>query len=181
LAWAQRARERDPLAVSGIDIAGILFAAHRFDEAIRESRSVLAVRPNDAGALWELGFDLIAGGQPEEAIPILEKALSLSDRSPGVMGVLIRAYAHAGRRTDALRLLEELKRRQKTSYVPTAAFVNAYLGLDDKEQAFAWLERAYQEKSNILQFLKVHPYFDPLRDDPRLADLLRRVGLDQPR
>jgi pentatricopeptide repeat protein len=97
------------------------------------------------------------------------------------MGVLIRAYAHAGRRTDALRLLEELKRRQQTSYVPAAAFVNAYLGLGDNEQAFAWFERAYQEKSNILQFLKVHPFFDRVRGDPRFADLVRRVGLDQSR
>jgi TolB-like protein/Flp pilus assembly protein TadD len=181
LAWAQRAREHDPVAVSGIDIARILFAAHRYDEAIRESRSVVAVRPDDAMALWDLGFNLIANCQPEEAIPALEKALSISDRSPGVIGVLIRAYAHAGRRADALRLLEQLKTRQRRGYIPAAAFVNAYLGLDDKEQAFAWLERAYQEKSNILQFLKVHPYFDPLRDDPRFADLLHRVGLDQAR
>jgi pentatricopeptide repeat protein len=95
--------------------------------------------------------------------------------------VLIRAYAHAGRRTEALLLLEELKRRQQAGYVPAAAFVNAYLGLGDNEQAFAWLERAYKEQSAILQWLKVHPYFDPLRGDPRFADLMRRVGLDKPR
>jgi TolB-like protein/Tfp pilus assembly protein PilF len=181
LAWAQRAREHDPLAVSGINIEQVLFAARRYDEGIRELRSVLAVRPDDAMALWSLGFELIAKDQPEQAIPFLEKALSVSDRSAGVIGVLIRAYAHAGRRADALRLLEELKRRQKTSYVPTAAFVNAYLGLDDKEQAFVWFEKAYEEKSNILQFLKVHPFFDPVRNDPRFADLVRRVGLDQGR
>jgi TolB-like protein/tetratricopeptide (TPR) repeat protein len=181
LAWARRAREHDPLAVSGVRIGWILFHARRYQEAIHELRSVLVVLPDDTGALWFLGFALIANGQAEEAIPVLEKVVSISDGSPGAIGVLIRAYAHAGRRTDALRLLEELKRRQKTSYVPTAAFVNAYLGLDDKEQAFAWLERAYQEKSNILQFLKVHPFFDPVRDDPRFADLLRRVGLDQAR
>jgi tetratricopeptide (TPR) repeat protein len=181
LAWVQRAREHDPLAVSGINIEQILFAARRYDEGIRELRSVLAVRPDDAMALWELGFELIANDQPEEAIPVLEKALSLSGRSPGVIGVLIRAYAHAGRRTDALRLLGELKRRQQTGYIPTAAFVNAYLGLDDKEQAFVWFEKAYEEKSNILQFLKVHPFFDPVRGDPRFADLVRRVGLEQAR
>jgi len=56
--------------------------------------------------------------------------------------------------------------------------VNAYLGLDEKEQAFTWPERAYLEKSNILQFLKVHPFFDPVRGDPRFADLRHRVGLD---
>jgi hypothetical protein len=50
--------------------------------------------------------------------------------------------------------------------------------MEDREQAFAWLERAYQEQSNILQFLKVHPFFDPLRGDPRFVDLVRRVGLD---
>jgi tetratricopeptide (TPR) repeat protein len=181
LAWARRAREHDPLAVSGVRIGWILFHAHRYEEAIHELRSALVVLPDQPSALWFLGFALTANGQAEEAVPVLEKALSVSDRSPGVMGVLVRAYAHAGRRADALQLLEELKRRQKTGYVPTAAFVNAYLGLDDKEQAFAWLEHAYQEKSNILQFLKVHPFFDPLRDDPRFADLVHRVGLDQAR
>ncbi len=181
LAWAQRAREHDPLAVSGIGIGWILFHARRYDEAIHELRSALVVQPNQVKALWFLGFALIANGQPEEAIPILEKTLSVSDRSPAVMGVLVRAYAHAGRRTDAFRLLSELKRRQQAGYVPAAAFVNAYLGLGDKEQAFAWMERAYQEQSNILLFLKVHPFFDPLRDDPRFVKLVHRVGLDQAR
>lgn len=179
LAWAQRGREHDPLAVSGVSIAWILFQSRRYDDAIHELRSVLAVRPDAANANWFLGFALIGNGQAEEAIPVLEKTVFLSNRSPGVMGVLIRAYAHAGRRADALRLLEELKTRQKKGYIPSAAFVNAYLGLDDKEQAFVWLERAYQEQSNILQFAKVHPFFDPLRGDPRFVDLLHRVGLDQ--
>ena len=62
--------------------------------------------------------------------------------------------------------------------MPAGAFVNAYLGLGENDQAFAWLEQAYQEQSNILQFLKVHPFFDPLRTDPRFVDLVRRVGLD---
>ena len=94
------------------------------------------------------------------------------------MGVLVRAYAHAGRRADALHILDELKQRRQKGYVPSGAFVNAYLGLDDKEQTFLWLERAAQEQSNILQFVKVHPYFDPIRQDPRFKELLRRVGLN---
>jgi pentatricopeptide repeat protein len=181
LASAQRGRELDPLAGSGTNIGWILFSARRYDEAIREFRSALAIRPDDAGVLWYLGFALTANGQLEEAIPVLEKAVAGSHRSPGVIGVLIRAYAHAGRRRDALQLLEELKRRQQAGYIPTAAFVNAYLGLGDNEQAFDWLERAYQEQSNILLFLKVHPFFDPLRGDPRFAELVRRVGLGQAR
>jgi pentatricopeptide repeat protein len=178
LTWTARGRALDPIAVSGTSIGETLFFARQYDESIREFRSVLAVQGDDAGTLWYLGYSLIANGQPQDAIPVLEKAASISNRSPGVIGVLIRAYAHAGRRKDALRVLDELKQRRQKGYVQAGAFVNAYLGLGDNEQAFVWLERAYQEQSNILQLLKVHPHFDPLRDDSRFKDLLHRVGLD---
>jgi len=184
LAWSRRARELEPLGITGTTIGWILFQARHYDEAIRELRSDLAVRRDDASTYWTcwfLGFALIANGQADKAIPVLERALALSERNPAVIGVLIRAYAHAGHRTEALRLLGELRRRQQTGYVPAAALVNAYLGLGDNEQAFAWLERAYKEQSSILQYIKVHPFFDPLRGDPRFADLVRRVGLDQAR
>jgi len=181
LAWVQRARELDPLGGAGVTPLGIpaitngfiLFYARRYDEAIRELR-------NDNPDHWILGLALIANGQPDEAITVLEKALG-PDRNPAVMGMLVRAYAHAGRRREALRLLDELKRRQQTSYVAPTPFVDAYLGLGDNEQALAWLERAYQEQSNILMLIKVYPNFDPLRSDPRFVDLVHRVGLDQPR
>jgi TolB-like protein/Tfp pilus assembly protein PilF len=175
--WVRRGRELDPVAVSGGSVAWILFQAHRFDEAIREARDALAVRPDDAGALTTLGFALLGKGQAEEAIPVLEKADALSKGSPAVEGILVRAYARAGRREDALRLLAKLKARREAGYFPAGAFVNAYLGLGDKEQTFVWLEQAYKEQSNILQFVKTHPFFDPIRSDPRFADLERRVGL----
>jgi TolB-like protein/Flp pilus assembly protein TadD len=177
LAWAQRGRELDPLAVSGVNIGWILFQSHRYEEAIHETRSALALQPDEADVLLYLGFALVANNQPAEAIPALEKSIFISKGGPAASGVLVRAYAHAGRRSDALRLLADLEKRKKAGYVPAAAFVNAYLGLGENEQAFAWLERAYQEQSNILQFLKVHPYFDPIRADPRFKDLLRRTGL----
>jgi tetratricopeptide (TPR) repeat protein len=172
----QRARALDPVGVSGGSVAWILFQAHHYEEAIRELSSALAIQPDNVGSLTGLGFALIANNQPANAIPGLEKAVSLSG-SPAATGILIRAYAHAGRRGDAMRLLAELKQRRTTGYVPAGAFVNAYLGLGDNEQAFYWLEQAYKEQSNILQFLKCHPYFDPIRGDPRFADLVRRVGL----
>jgi len=178
LEWARRGRELDPIEVSPSQLSWLLFLSHRFPEAVQESRSGVALQPDDSDGLWNLGYALIANGQPAEAIPPLEKALAISDRSPGVMGVLIRAYAHAGRRADALRLLTELKRRQQSGYVPAGSLVNAYLGLEETDQAFAALEQGYEEHSTILQFLKVHPYFDPLRNDPRFRDLLRRVGLE---
>jgi TolB-like protein/Tfp pilus assembly protein PilF len=176
VASIRRARALDPVGVSGGRVSWILFQAHRFDEAIRESSSALALQPDNVSNLTGLGFPLIANNQPADAIPLLEKAISLSG-SPAATGILIRAYAHAGRRADALRLLADLKQRRKAGFIPAGAFVNAYLGVGDNEQAFYWLEQAYKEQSNILQFLKTHPYFDPIRSDPRFADLVRRVGL----
>jgi hypothetical protein len=92
-------------------------------------------------------------------MPCFAVPCSQSYNRTAVIGVLIKAYAHASQRADGLRLLEELKRRKQAGYVPAAAFVNAYLGLGDNEEAFAWLEQGYKEHSNILQWLKVHPYF----------------------
>jgi tetratricopeptide (TPR) repeat protein len=129
----------------------------RYDEAIRELRRGLIIEPNDPSVLFSLGFPLTGAGQFDDAIRTLEKAASLSDRSPAVLGVLARAYAGGGRRAEALQVVEELRRRAQKGYIPPAAFLNAYLGLGDKEQAFVWMERAAEERSNILQFLKVHP------------------------
>jgi TolB-like protein/DNA-binding winged helix-turn-helix (wHTH) protein/Flp pilus assembly protein TadD len=178
IAWSRRARELDPLGPRVNGLCLLLFEARHYDEAIDELRSVLALRPDDAEALWYLGITLIAKGRPEEAIHVLEKSVSLSEGSPPVVGHLIMAYAFAGRRADALRLLAELKRRRQAGYVPTAAFVNAYLGLAEYHEAFAWLEEEYKEQSNSLQFLKVQPFYDPVRNDPRFKDLIRRVGLN---
>jgi TolB-like protein/DNA-binding winged helix-turn-helix (wHTH) protein/tetratricopeptide (TPR) repeat protein len=175
--WAERGRELDRLGSSGDALAWILFNARRYDDAIRELRSILAVRPDDVQPLWTLGFALILKGQARDAIPPLEKAAALSARSSGVIDLLSAAYARAGRHDDALRIVAELKRRRQEGYVQATSFVIAYVGLGDREQAFASLEEAYKEKSNILQFVKVHPFLDPLRSDPRFADLLHRVGL----
>ena len=179
IAGVKRGRALDPIAVSGDAVGWILFLSRRYDEALPELQGVPAVGPNKAVALWHVGYVLIAKNQPEEAIPFLEKAVSISDGSAGVIGVLVRAYAKAGRRADAFRLLAELKKRKQSGYVPAGAFVNAYLGLGENDLAFDWLEQGYKEQSNILQYAKVHPFFDPLRGDPRFADLLRRVGLAQ--
>lgn len=178
LAWARRARDLDPLGISGETIGWTLLNARRYDEAIREFRNAVAVRPDDVFPLWPLGWALIYNHQTEEAIRVWEKAAAVSDRSPVIIGTLVWAYAHAGRRADAFRLLGELKERERTGYVPPAAFVHAYLGLGDNDEAFTWLEQTYQEQSSILIYLKVYPLFDPLRGDPRFQDLVHRVGLN---
>jgi TolB-like protein/DNA-binding winged helix-turn-helix (wHTH) protein/Flp pilus assembly protein TadD len=178
LALMRRGRELDPVSVHGTDVGLVLFCSRRYDDAIREYQNVLAFKPDALGSLSQLGMTLTLTGQPEQAIPLLEKAVSVSARSPDIVAALIVAHAHAGRRSDALRLLAELKRRKQSGYVPAGAFVTAYIGLGDNEEAFEWLERAYKERCGLLQLVKVHPLLDPLRGDPRFADLIRRVGLE---
>lgn len=178
LAWVQRARELDPLGSAGRTSGWILFISKRYEEAVRELRAASALTTNSPPpADWYLGLALIANRQPDEAAKVLEMALSQTD-SPAVMAGLVRAYAQSGRRAEALHMLDELKRRRQKGYVPADAFVNAYLGLGDNEQALAWLEKGYAEQSNQMALLKVHPYFDPLRGDRRFQDLVHRVGLD---
>jgi TolB-like protein/DNA-binding winged helix-turn-helix (wHTH) protein/Flp pilus assembly protein TadD len=176
--WSKRARELDPLAVTGTDLAWILFLARRYDEAIRELHARLAVKPDDALALWYLGFSLVGEGKAQDAIPPLQRAVSITHGSPGAIGVLARAYGHAGRRAEALRLINELQQRRRKGYVPTAPFIQAYIGLGDYNQAFAWFERGYQERSNLLMWIKVEPFPEALRNDPRFIALVHRVGLD---
>jgi hypothetical protein len=93
---------------------------------------------------------------------------------------LAHAYALIGRRADAEKILGELERQSKSSYVSPYTIATIYAGLGDKENAFEFLEKAYQERSSDLPyFLKADLRIDTLRPDPRFADLVRRVGLPQ--
>ncbi len=177
LAWVERGRELDPLG-SADTVGFLLLMARRYDESIREYRSVLAAHPEYTNARWGLGFALIVNRQTDQAIPELEKTVAMMNRSPGSLDMLATAYAHAGRPQDALTLINELKQRRQRGYVPAGAFINSYLALGDYDQAFFWCDEAYKEQSAILQWLKVAPLFDPVRNDPRFVDLVNRVGLN---
>jgi len=177
IVWSQRARKLDPLGFAGFNAGWILFNSRHYDDAIRELQSAIAVNPDDAWSHWLLGFVLCAAARPGEAIPVLDKTVSMMNRSPASVGLLASAYARAGRRNDALRLVDELTQRRKKGYVPAAAFVIPYLALGENDRVFEWLDHAYKEQSTMMQFLKVYPDFDSVRGDPRFIDLLHRVGL----
>jgi TolB-like protein/DNA-binding winged helix-turn-helix (wHTH) protein/Tfp pilus assembly protein PilF len=180
IAASNRARELDPFSLSISVQRGFLPEnARRYDEAIAQLRSVIEMDPNHYQAYWTLGHAYAAKGQFEDAIKAAEKAVDLSEGVPGALGILGLAYGLAGRKADANKVLNELLKLNETRYVTPAALVNVYIGLGDKEKAFEWLEKAYQERSNYLGYLKVFPIVDPLRPDPRFADLLRRIGLPQ--
>jgi Flp pilus assembly protein TadD len=179
LAHARLARELDPLTVDRtVKLSWLLYHARRYDQAIRELRTVLGANPDHVHALWFLGFALIDSSRLEEAIRTLEHLVTVWDRNPAALGLLARAYGSAGRLADALAIVDELNRAQRAGYVPPAPFLHAYVGLGDRENAFAALERAYRERSHIVQFLRTHPLYDSLRDDSRFSQLIQRVGLE---
>jgi TolB-like protein/DNA-binding winged helix-turn-helix (wHTH) protein/Tfp pilus assembly protein PilF len=178
LGLTRRARELDPLTLYHSAMLGWqLYHARRYNEAARELRTALALDPNHRPSLWYLGFVLIEQQRFDEAIQVLERAAVQSERNPAELGVLARAYARAGRRADALRIVDELIRRRRIGYVSPAPLVHAFVGLEDHDKAFVWLERAFQEHANIIRYLRTHPAFDPLRSDQRFSGLLRRAGL----
>ncbi|HEX2268676.1 MAG TPA: tetratricopeptide repeat protein, partial [Pyrinomonadaceae bacterium] len=180
IAASNRARELDPFSLSISAQRGFLLEnARRYDEAIEQLRSVIAMDPNNYSAHWMLGHTYAANKQFDQAIAAAEKAVELSDRAPGALGILGLAYGLAGRKDEANKVLNELLELNKRRYITPAALVNIYVGLDQKDQAFIWLERAFQERSNYLAYLKVFPIMDPLRSDPRFVDLVQRVGLSQ--
>ena len=180
LAAADRARQLDPFSLAISAQRGFLLEnARRYEEAIDQLKRVIAMDPNHYQAHWFLGHTYAANRQFEEAIAASQKAVELSDRAPGALGMLGLVYGLAGRKDDANRVLNELLEMNKKRYVTPAALANVYIGLDDKDQAFFWLEKAYEERSNYLAYLKVFPILDPLRSDPRFAKLVQRVGLPQ--
>lgn len=177
VAVARRARETDPLSrPGGLVLAMVLDFARRHDEAIDELRNLLAQDPDDPRALWYLGNALIGSSRFDEAVDVLERSVALAG-NPGPMGSLAHAYARAGRRADAQRIVDELTRRAQQTYVPPAAFVVAYAGMGNADAAFLALERAFAERSNLVRSLKVLPVLDPLRGDSRFPPLLRRANL----
>jgi TolB-like protein/DNA-binding winged helix-turn-helix (wHTH) protein/Tfp pilus assembly protein PilF len=178
IATSNRARELDPFSLSiSVQRGFLLENARRYDEAIEQLRSVIAMDPNHYQAYWTLGHTYAASGRFADAVTAAEKAVALSDRVPGALGILGLVYGLAGRRDDATRVLNELLELNKQRYVTPAALVNVYIGLGDKERALTWLEKAYEERSNYIAYLNVFPIVDPLRSDPRFAGLLQKVGL----
>ncbi len=178
LASSNRARELDPFSLSiSVQRGFLLENARRYDEAIEQLRNVIAMDPNHYQAYWMLGHAYAASGRFTEAVAAAEKTVALSDRVPGALGILGLVYGLAGRKDDATKVLNELLELNKKRYVTPAALVNVYVGLGDKDQAFFWLEKAYEERSNYIAYMNVFPILDPLRSDPRFDSLLQRVGL----
>jgi len=126
-------------------------------------------------AYYTLGFCYAAKGMYQEVIANYQEATRLSGSSSGSQIYLGTAYARSGEREKALDILKQSETSKE--YVSPNELAVLYIALDKREKAFASLEKAYAAHDSQLQYLKVDPFFDPLRDDPRFQDLLQRVGL----
>lgn len=107
---------------------------------------------------------------------VLQRAKQIDDNQY-VIGALGESYALSGNRTEALAALTQLKEMSKERYVSPHCIAMIYAGLGDKDQAFEWLNKAFEARSEHLTWLKVDARMNPLRSDPRFAEMMRRVGL----
>lgn len=178
-----RVWELDPI-YSGAHKPPFILEAQFALNAIWLYRQEVGENPSNAAAHCHLGEAYIAEAMYEEGIAEMEKAVALEvgldenpercDRYP----MLAFAYAVGGKRRQALKILDEQKRLAKQRYVSPDNFAIIYAGLGDKDRAFEWLEKSYEDRTRLILQLISRPMFDSLRSDPRYADLLRRMGLE---
>ena len=178
LAEIRRAYELDPLSLSINSWVGrILALAGRPDDALEHLKKTLELDPNFPLVHLRLGFVYEEKGMYDEAIAEFKQVLKLTGgRSIGVAS-LARGYAIAGKRQEAQETLAELLQMSKQRYVSPASIAMVYIALDNKDQAFAWLEKANDIRDLNVVRLKHDPRYQSLQSDPRYADLVRRMGI----
>jgi TolB-like protein/DNA-binding winged helix-turn-helix (wHTH) protein/Flp pilus assembly protein TadD len=178
IAETRRALQLDPLSVAISSSLGLrLYFARRYDQAIKQFGDALELDSNHALAHLWLGQTHEQKGNHRQAIIEIQKAVTLSPGSALFVAELGHAYGVAGQRNEALKVLDELHKLSKDHYVSAYDQAIVYLGLGEKEQVFAWLQKAVHERSPMLVNLKVDPALDPLRSDARFRTIMQRVGL----
>lgn len=175
---AKRALDLDPAspAVSH-SLAVQLYFARKFDRAIEQAHDTLEMDANFAISYAVLGEVYLSKGMYRESLCALEKYSTLTRSCATSLALLGYSHARLGERNESLQMIDKLKAASKQSFVPSLFVALVYTGLENKDQAFTWLEKAYDERYIRLAYLKVEALWDPLRSDPRFADLLRRVGI----
>jgi tetratricopeptide (TPR) repeat protein len=174
----RRALELDPVSLAiNTGLGHVLYLSRQYDRAIEQYRAALALDPSFVQAHLWFGRPYLEKGLYDEAIAELRQAVELSKGSTISLAVLGHAYASAGRTSEAREVLRQLEERAKATYLPSYWIALIYTGLRETGTALTWLERAADERSSWLVWIKVEPRFDPLRSDPRFETLLRRLGL----
>jgi tetratricopeptide (TPR) repeat protein len=177
IAQLDSALARDPLNAPVRNVLGRAYvSAGRPDDAIRTLRQVLDLNPQLDLAYQQLGHAYLQKGMPTEAIAALRRAAAMS--GPRDSAQLAYAYAVTGQRAEAERIVRALLDPAARRYVPPHHIAMAFAGLGDRDAAFRWLERGYEERASFMVGIKVERAFDALHGDPRWPRLLRRMGLE---
>ncbi|HYL73736.1 MAG TPA: winged helix-turn-helix domain-containing protein [Bryobacteraceae bacterium] len=175
----RRAQELDPLSTdSSSYLASVLYWSRNNPAAMDQVQKTLDFDSAYFPAQITKAWILEAEGRPLEAVAVCEKAKSLADTS-WTAAALGRALALAGKRDEAKQALEQLKQRSEREFVPGYDVATIYAALGQRDEAFAELQKAYNQRAEWLGYLKVDPQLDTLRSDPRFRDLLRRLALDR--
>jgi tetratricopeptide (TPR) repeat protein len=178
LAEALRAVDQDPLSAMMTTHLGEHYRlARQYDLAVEHLEKALELNPRLPNARMNLGETYVQQRRYPEAEREFRSVEDVEAGRGRARPALVRVRALAGRRAEALRDLAELARDQPGHYVAPHELAWCHAALGDEDRAIEWLEKAYAERSPALVHLKIEPLFDPLRGDPRFADMVRRVGL----
>ena len=163
------ALELDPFDFKTKDLAAfVTWATRQYDLAIKQFERL----GDDLG----LGWSYREKKMYPEAVAALERSVNDTRRHPFAVGSLACVYGLAGKNREAMELINELKERDRQGYVSGFVFAYAHLGLGEKDQALTWLERAYEDRDELMVYIKAEPTWDALRSEPRFQALLRRMN-----
>ena len=177
IAEMERATEIEPLSlIQGANFAGVYMYARQFERALEQAKKTYDLDPTFFGGQNWLCHTYDARGMYAESLSICEKTVGTTFPLLAPMGY---AYAKTGRRREAEKVINRFKELEKTRYIINYWVATLYAALGEKDAAFAELEKAYQARDWFLPRIKTDSFMDPLRDDPRFKDLIRRLGLPE--
>jgi tetratricopeptide (TPR) repeat protein len=153
------------------------FLTRQYEKAIEEVQKTLEMERDYKPALYLLGRAYEQCGQIDQAIEVFKKILALSN-APMFLGALGHSYALSGEHREARNVLKELQEQSKRCYVSAYSQAIVHLALGDENQTFSCLEKAYEDRCEMMTWLRIDPDFESIRSEFRFKDLLRRVGLD---
>jgi serine/threonine protein kinase/Tfp pilus assembly protein PilF len=180
IAEVKRAQELEPLDLTmGSVLSWAYMSARQYDRALDQAQKIFDLEPNFPLGRWILSQAYISKGMYADAIALNEKSLQTDPTNQVFLRFAGYAYTKSGRRREAEEVIKKFKDIAKTQYVMSYWIASIYAALGDKDKAFVELEKAFEERDWEFHRLKVDPFMDPLRDDPRFADLLKKVGLEK--
>jgi len=178
LTAAKRATELDPSSLTLNRNLGLsLYFLGSFDRAAEQFGKTLEIHPHDSLIHALLAEQYACAGQTEKAIEKCAEALALDPRVMFMRMNVAATYTKVGRTVEARKIVEEAEKAWKVGDGSSWWIAAVHARLGDKDAAFEWLERAFQERATFLVFLKFHPLFNALHGDPRFDDLVKRIGI----